>query len=1340
MPDNNNSCGAEQLSNARGANFVSPLQKASSRDPKADKCPWLDQCYEVSISSSGPDSTLSLPIDGGSDAGMFCVVGSHLESSRIVYHNLSSSTKLSNSLKPGDIILTVNDYEISGYTRRDAVELCDTLTRFPTEFGSFNRPRIRLRLSPPEALATGNTMLSSFLAAAFPLNSPEYSLQEKIRENVYQRVVPCNHYGTPRPEPNATALDGVLLNQLSISTSSSVQMADDPCPIPPPLPPLSSFASTPSESSSTGGSQTHMPPPPPPVRHSSITNQSTAVKAAKMTTPVTRTNGFPDTSDLPKNFEESYPPTSAPNSTDGRNSVDLGPLSPRWKRVDESGSRSYLIDCDISPNHWKDSAVYVNDPIISPSAGVIPSSEIPGSDMWNPTNESSVPLPYGWEIVRDPKYGSFYIDHINKRTQYEPPTEEDFVMAAAVQSQVWSTVDANLSNHSNSVSATVDSGYSQPIDSTATTTTNIHSCSPQQAPDGRISPTVFTTDPQQIRGPVVTTTLVKSPRGFGFTIIGGADCNRPGFLQVKHLIPGGPASVNSCLSIGDVMVMVNSTNVLGYTHAQIVTLFQSIPVGSSVNLTVSQGYRLRRDLPDSTITTPIPNARLFPSPALTVKETSIQNQIPTALPLDLNHPQAQTSFRRDSPNFSGSSLTSTTNSPHLSLSPPSSLVGAKSHESPTSIESPSANAPKMRLSQRPEFLKVTIFKQPNGFGFTLADHPQGQHVKAIVDPVRCGRLRVGDVVVEINDQRVKEVPHAEVVQMLKMCPVGQEAHLLIQRGGLYTGPLSLMASDQGLSRTSATDDKIHPSAQGVLDLKPSIYVDSKQTSDVTDSKPAATTTHNSVHFRTSSLASANLNGNGSVYSADTVSRNRSQTPGPELDRKLGVDVSAGIDPLDLACRRGNHPPISFDRRRRMRPVDDSVLDIARALPRSPNPSLNYGSLLRPGRMPPLRIVDTSSNHVQSSRTPIVSSAANEIGGSVTSPGSFMMLPGEFLVHLERQSTGFGFTVMGGAEENSQVIIGSLVPGGAAQLSGVVRTGDRLISINGTRVVGAKHREVVQLLDKAAYTVGQVTLGLQRQKLTLDDQPKGGDTYNPMRDAVEVVVPRSQKGDGFGFFITNLHPKGSALDSNNPNRSKLEGEYIAQLVPGSKAERLGLLSVGDRILAVNKKSILGLRHEQVVRLIRESGNNIVLTIVPSSTALWASRSRNESYVSGAAPVEFPVTLFRGSRGFGFSIRGGQEFNKMPLLVLRIADGGAAQRDGRLRVGDELIEINGYPTMGMSHGRAIEIIQAGGNIMRLVVRRYPHAKYAEGCSAHQRQPSYQRSKANQQHTLLSAAEVS
>ena len=44
----------------------------------------------------------------------------------------------------------------------------------------------------------------------------------------------------------------------------------------------------------------------------------------------------------------------------------------------------------------------------------------------------------------------------------------------------------------------------------------------------------------------------------------------------------------------------------------------------------------------------------------------------------------------------------------------------------------------------------------------------------------------------------------------------------------------------------------------------------------------------------------------------------------------------------------------------------------------------------------------------------------------------------------------------------------------------------------------------------------------------------------------------------------------------------------------------------------------------------------------------------------------IQFQRGYRGFGFSIRGGREFDNMALYVLRIAENGPAALDGRLRV--------------------------------------------------------------------------
>ena len=72
------------------------------------------------------------------------------------------------------------------------------------------------------------------------------------------------------------------------------------------------------------------------------------------------------------------------------------------------------------------------------------------------------------------------------------------------------------------------------------------------------------------------------------------------------------------------------------------------------------------------------------------------------------------------------------------------------------------------------------------------------------------------------------------------------------------------------------------------------------------------------------------------------------------------------------------------------------------------------------------------------------------------------------------------------------------------------------------------------------------------------------------------------------------------------------------------------------------------------------------------------------------------------GFGFSIRGGKEFH-IPLFVLKLAECGVAALDARLRVGDQILEINGVDAHGMTHAEAIERIKASGNAVTLLIRR-------------------------------------
>lgn len=337
---------------------------------------------------------------------------------------------------------------------------------------------------------------------------------------------------------------------------------------------------------------------------------------------------------------------------------------------------------------------------------------------------------------------------------------------------------------------------------------------------------------------------------------------------------------------------------------------------------------------------------------------------------------------------------------------------------------------------------------------------------------------------------------------------------------------------------------------------------------------------------------------------------------------------------------------------------------------------------------------------------------------------------EYSVTLNRQDSGFGFRIIGGTEEGSQVSVGHIVPGGAADLDGHVRTGDEITHVDGISVINSTHQRVVLLMTNAGST-GRVTLGLRRRILV-----SGETSYNGMSEVYDVTVNRRET-EGFGFvIISSVTKSGSVI-----------GEFIGRILENSPAERCGRLHVGDRILAVNGVDISYMHHEEIVNLIKEAGYTVTLTIgIPqddaSSTTSNSQKGSQGSMVNAVAypasndgdimrryPPSLPVLttgmkdinrqqsnhqhsddeeylvveLRRGSRGFGFSIRGGTEFNSMPLFVLRIAEGGSADLDRRLRVGDQILEINGYRTDNMSHSDAIDVIQNGGTSVRLLIKR-------------------------------------
>lgn len=296
---------------------------------------------------------------------------------------------------------------------------------------------------------------------------------------------------------------------------------------------------------------------------------------------------------------------------------------------------------------------------------------------------------------------------------------------------------------------------------------------------------------------MLQTALRKSPQGFGFTIIGG---DRPDeFLQVKNVLLDGPAAHDKkiasgihhnglvtevrerrmgyrkktrsflvtgelcfdalCSFLGDVIVDINGTCVLGKTHADVVQMFQSIPINQYVDMVLCRGYPLPEDSASS---------EEVSGGLCTSKETSPSPS--TSAPQDQHYtiPDGGTLSRQTAP------------------VPPMTNGGRHQHHPHQHHHHlphmSNQEGPDPTLLQ-PELVSVPLVKGPGGFGFAIADCPLGQKVKMILDAQWCRGLLKGDVIKEINRQNVQTLSHSQVVDILKDLPVGSEVNVLVLRGG-----------------------------------------------------------------------------------------------------------------------------------------------------------------------------------------------------------------------------------------------------------------------------------------------------------------------------------------------------------------------------------------------------------------------------------------------------------------------------------------------------------------------------------------------------------------------------
>ncbi|XP_021547111.1 whirlin isoform X2 [Neomonachus schauinslandi] len=226
----------------------------------------------------------------------------------------------------------------------------------------------------------------------------------------------------------------------------------------------------------------------------------------------------------------------------------------------------------------------------------------------------------------------------------------------------------------------------------------------------------------------------------------------------------------------------------------------------------------------------------------------------------------------------------------------------------------------------------------------------------------------------------------------------------------------------------------------------------------------------------------------------------------------------------------------------------------------------------------------------------------------------------------------------------------------------------------------------------------------------------------------VSLRRAKAHEGLGFSIRGGSEHGVGI-------------YVSLVEPGSLAEKEGL-RVGDQILRVNDKSLARVTHAEAVKALKGS-KKLVLSVcsagripggyVTNHIYTWVDpQGRSISPPSGLPQThsntlrqregdprstlhllqggdEKKVNLVLGDgRSLGLTIRGGAEYG-LGIYVTGVDPGSEAESSG-LKVGDQILEVNGRSFLNILHDEAVKLLKSSQHLILTVkdVGRLPHAR--------------------------------
>ncbi|XP_059870734.1 multiple PDZ domain protein isoform X3 [Delphinus delphis] len=783
---------------------------------------------------------------------------------------------------------------------------------------------------------------------------------------------------------------------------------------------------------------------------------------------------------------------------------------------------------------------------------------------------------------------------------------------------------------------------------------------------------------------------------------------------IRSVLPEGPVGHSGKLFSGDELLEVNGITLLGENHQDVVTILKELPIEVTM-------VCCRRTVPPTT---------------------------PSELEsLDLCDIELTEKPHIDLGEFIGSSETE---DPVLVMTD----VGQNAEEVQGPLAMWEANVQNIELE-----------KGSRGLGFSILDYQDPVDPASTVIVIRSlvpggvaekdGRLLPGDRLMFVNDVNLENSSLEEAVQALKGAPSGTVRIGVAKPLPVDTNDADLADESAFESQYSPDNDSIYSTQASILSLHSSACSDNLNFGPSLPSSPPKDVTENSsdpvldLHMSLEELYAQNL------------LQRRDESP-PSVDLSMGT--ASGFTINDYTPANAIEQQYGCDNTRMWTEPHRPNEVISSAELSSPVLSdsagkgskflIQQGSLASAAECVMLQTISKESFE----RTITIAKGNSSLGMTVSANKDGLGMIVRSIIHggaISRDGRiAVGDCILSINEESTISLTNT-------QARAMLRRHSLIGPDIKITYVPAEHLEefkislgqqsggIMALDIFSSYTGRDIPELPEREEGEGEESELQNATYSSWNQSRRVELWR-EPSKSLGISIVGGRGMGSRLS----NGEVMRGIFIKHVLEDSPAGKNGTLKPGDRIVEVDGMDLRDASHEQAVEAIRKAGNPVVFmvqsiinrprapsqsesepekaplcSVPPPPPPAFAEMSEDHAQSSASeisADVDkedefgyswknirqrygtltgelHMIELEKGRSGLGLSLAGNKDRSRMSVFIVGIDPNGAAGKDGRLQIADELLEINGQILYGRSHQNASSIIKCAPSKVKIIFIR-------------------------------------